>query len=111
MADNLKNPDNPVNINVEVPEDMMEGVYSNLAMIGHSNSEFILDFIRLLPGVPTAKVKARIIVTPDHAKRLLAALIDNVNKFEERYGEIQQSDEAGGQFHFPVSFGGPGGEA
>jgi len=61
-------------INVELPEEIAEGVYSNLAMIAHSNSEFVIDFIRLMPGVPKAKVKSRIIVTPDHAKRLLAAL-------------------------------------
>lgn len=68
-------------INVEISEEMAEGVYANLAMIAHSNSEFILDFIRLMPGVPKAKVKSRIILTPEHAKRLLAALKDNIRKF------------------------------
>jgi hypothetical protein len=70
MAENPQNTEQQ--INVELSEEMAEGVYSNLAMIAHSNSEFVLDFIRLLPGVPKAKVKARVIVTPEHAKRLLA---------------------------------------
>jgi hypothetical protein len=59
---------------LSLPEGIAEGIYSNLAMIAHSNSEFVIDFIRLMPGVPKAKVKSRIIMTPDHAKRLLAAL-------------------------------------
>ncbi|MDP3472801.1 MAG: DUF3467 domain-containing protein, partial [Algoriphagus sp.] len=79
MEDN-KRPDQQ--INVELSEEVAEGVYSNLAMIAHSNSEFVIDFIRLMPGVPKAKVKSRIIVTPDHAKRLLAALKDNIEKYE-----------------------------
>lgn len=98
-------------INVELSEEMAEGVYSNLAMIAHSNSEFILDFIRLMPGVPKAKVKARIIVTPEHAKRLLEALKDNISKFEDMHGPIQNSGDDGSHFNFPMSFGGPGGEA
>ncbi len=99
-------------INVELSEEMAEGVYSNLAMIAHSNSEFVLDFIRLLPGVPKAKVKARVIVTPEHAKRLLAALKDNIRRYEDTYGPIQhRSDDDTPTFNFPMSFGGPGGEA
>jgi hypothetical protein len=99
-------------INVELSEEMAEGVYSNLAMIAHSNSEFVLDFIRMLPGVPKAKVKARVIVTPEHAKRLLSALKDNIRKYEEAYGPIQnRSEEDATNFNFPMNFGGPGGEA
>jgi hypothetical protein len=98
-------------INVEISEEMAEGVYSNLAMIAHSNSEFILDFIRLMPGVPKAKVKARVILTPEHAKRLLHALKDNIRRFEEIHGAIKQTDDEGPNFNFPMSFGGPGGEA
>ena len=100
------NPDG--SIDVELPEDIAEGIYANLAMIAHSNSEFIVDFIRLMPGVPKAKVKARIILTPEHAKRLLAALKENIRKFEESYGDINQSDDG---FNFPTGFGGPVGEA
>jgi hypothetical protein len=98
-------------INVELSEEMAEGVYSNLAMIAHSNTEFVLDFIRLMPGVPKAKVKARIIVTPEHAKRLLEALKDNINKFEDMHGPIQNFGNEDTGFNFPMSFGGPGGEA
>lgn len=103
--------ENEQQINVELSEEMAEGVYSNLAMIAHSNSEFILDFIRLMPGVPRAKVKARIIVTPEHAKRLVAALKDNIQKYEDQYGPIQSSQDNEPTFNFPISFGGPGGEA
>ena len=95
-------------INVEISEEMAEGVYSNLAMIAHSNSEFILDFIRMMPGVPKAKVKARVILTPEHAKRLLAALKDNIRKYEENYGDIRHSEDPDIPF---MNFGGPMGEA
>lgn len=98
-------------INVEISEEMAEGVYSNLAMIAHSNSEFILDFIRLMPGVPKAKVKARVILTPEHAKRLLHALKDNIRRFEDIHGVIKQTEDEGPNFNFPMNFGGPGGEA
>ena len=92
-------------INVELSEEIAEGIYSNLAMIAHSNSEFVIDFIRLMPGVPKAKVKSRIIVTPDHAKRLLAALKDNIEKYEASFGKLN----AGGSAPtFPISFGTPG---
>lgn len=96
---------NDQQINVELSEEVAEGVYSNLAMIAHSNSEFVIDFIRLMPGVPKAKVKSRVIVTPEHAKRLLAALKDNIEKYEAAFGKISQS---GGAPQFPISFGTPG---
>ncbi len=95
-------------INIELSEEIAEGTYSNLAMIAHSNSEFVIDFIRMMPGVPKAKVKARVIMTPDHAKRLLAALKDNIAKYEEAFGKIQSGHEAPG---FPMNFGGTFGEA
>ena len=96
-------------IDVELSEEIAEGTYANLAMIAHSNSEFILDFIRLMPGVPKAKVKARIILTPEHAKRLLAALQENIGRFEEAYGDINNPTDT---FRFPSSgFGGPVGQA
>lgn len=77
-------------INIELPEDVSEGVYSNLAIIAHSRSEFILDFIRMVPNVPKAKVKARVILTPEHAKRLMKALNDNIKKFEAQHGSISE---------------------
>ncbi|ARS37396.1 DUF3467 domain-containing protein [Pontibacter actiniarum] len=95
-------------INIELTEEVAEGEYANLAMIAHSSSEFVIDFIRLMPGLPKAKVKSRIIITPEHAKRLLAALADNVKKFEASFGEIKQSQEAPS---FPMNFGGTVGEA
>jgi hypothetical protein len=95
-------------INIELSEDVAEGIYSNLAMIAHSNGEFVIDFIRMMPGVPKAKVKARIVITPDHAKRLLAALSDNIQKFEDAFGPI--ADQGPGQ-GFPMNFGGTIGQA
>ncbi|TAE33961.1 MAG: DUF3467 domain-containing protein [Cytophagales bacterium] len=96
-------------IDVELSEDIAEGTYANLAMIAHSNSEFILDFIRLMPGVPKAKVKARIILTPEHAKRLLSALKENIGRYEDSFGSIDQPNDS---FGFPSGgFGGPVGMA
>ncbi len=74
---------------IELKEDEATGTYSNLAMITHSPSEFILDFIAVMPGVPKAKVVKRMILTPDHAKRLAGALQDNVNRYEQEHGEIK----------------------
>ena len=101
-----KNPNNQINI--ELSEETAEGVYANLAMIAHSSSEFVIDFIRLMPGVPKAKVKSRIVVTPEHAKRLLHALEDNIKKYEASFGEVKQADEMP---KFPMNFGGTMGEA
>ncbi|MEM9856405.1 MAG: DUF3467 domain-containing protein [Bacteroidota bacterium] len=95
-------------INIELSEEIAEGEYANLAMIAHSNSEFVIDFIRLMPGVPKAKVKSRIVITPEHAKRLLGALHDNINKYEDTFGPIKKTDEAP---KFPINFGGTVGEA
>ena len=81
-------PTNNNEIQVELSEEMAQGTYSNLAIISHSPSEFILDFIRVVPGAPKAQVKSRIIMTPEHAKRLLLALRDNIGKYESQHGEI-----------------------
>ena len=75
-------------IDIELTEEVADGIYSNLAIISHSNSEFILDFVRMLPGVPKAKVKSRIILSPEHAKRLLMALGENISRYENNFGEI-----------------------
>jgi len=91
MADEKKEIQAPNQINIELSEEIAEGIYSNLAMIAHSNSEFVIDFIRLMPGVPKARVKSRIIITPEHAKRLLAALKDNIDKYEATFGAIKQT--------------------
>ena len=95
-------------INIELSEEIAEGVYANLAMIAHSNSEFVIDFIRLMPGVPKAKVKSRVVITPEHAKRLLAALKDNIKKYEEVFGDIKNNNDLP---QYPFNFGGTMGEA
>lgn len=95
-------------INIELSEETAEGVYANLAMIAHSSSEFVVDFIRLMPGVPKAKVKSRVVITPEHAKRLLKALQENIDKYEATFGHIKQVEEAP---KFPMNFGGTVGEA
>jgi hypothetical protein len=95
-------------LNIELSEEIAEGVYSNLAIITHSNSEFVLDFIRVMPGVPKAKVKSRIVITPEHAKRLLTALEDNLEKFEAMHGRIKTQPDSPG---FPMNFGGTMGQA
>ena len=95
-------------LNIELSEEVAEGSYSNLAIINHSNSEFVVDFVRMMPGVPKAKVKSRIVLTPQHAKRLLRALNDNIAKFESMHGEIKDTDQ--GQA-IPLNFGGPSAQA
>lgn len=97
-------------LNIELSEEMAEGTYSNLAIITHSNAEFVVDFIQVMPGVPKAKVKSRIILTPQHAKRFLAALTDNVRKFEDINGEISEPGNDN-MPSFPMNFGGPLGQA
>lgn len=95
-------------INIELGEKEAEGIYSNLAIITHSPAEFVIDFTRVLPGVPKAKVHARVITTPQHAKLLLNALRDNIEKYEKSFGEIKlQGDPSVGTFGFqPPSSGG-----
>ena len=93
-------------INIELPDEVSEGIYSNLAIITHSPSEFIVDFVKMMPGVPKAKVKSRIILTPQHAKRLYKALKDNISKYEALHGEIKDS---GG--NMPYNIGTPTAQA
>ncbi len=91
-------------LNIELSEEVAEGTYSNLAIINHSPSEFVVDFIQMMPGIKKAKVKSRVILTPQHAKRLMKALTDNVMKFENQHGDIQDIDPSAG---VPLNFGGP----
>jgi len=95
-------------LNIELSEEVAEGIYSNLAIITHSNSEFVVDFIKVMPGVPKARVKSRIVLTPQHAKRLLTALKDNISKFEAANGAIKVET---GNSGFPMNFGGPTAQA
>lgn len=80
-------------INIELPEEIAEGTYSNLAIISHSHTEFVVDFVRLVPNVPKAKVKSRIILTPYHAKTLLKALQDNIVKYEKKHGQVAENQQ------------------
>ncbi|NJB35916.1 MULTISPECIES: DUF3467 domain-containing protein [Flavobacteriaceae] len=93
-------------INIELDEKIAEGTYSNLAIINHSVSEFVVDFISLMPGAPKGKVKSRIILTPQHAKKFLKALNDNVRRFENAHGTIKDYEQP----PIPLNFG-PTGEA
>ncbi|PHS54722.1 MAG: hypothetical protein COB01_00885 [Lutibacter sp.] len=93
-------------INIELDDKIAEGTYANLAIINHSVSEFIVDFISVMPGQPKAKVKSRIILTPQHAKRLVKALAENVKRFEKSHGEIKDYEQP----PIPMNFG-PTGEA
>lgn len=104
-----KNP-NQNQISIELKEDIAQGIYSNLAIITHSPAEFIVDFIRVMPGVPKADVKSRIILTPEHAKRLLHALKDNITKYESVHGPIKNAEGQGGTM-VPMNFGGPSAQA
>ena len=89
-------------IEVELTPEVAEGVYSNLAIITHSNAEFIIDFINMMPGKPKANVKSRIILTPQHARRLMVALNDNINKFETQFGKVSEGDQRGNSITFAM---------
>jgi len=95
-------------INIELSEEVAQGIYSNLAVITHSSSEFVIDFVRIMPGVPKANVKSRIVLTPEHAKRLLNALQDNLKKYEAMHGPVKAK---GNSQLPPMGFGGPTAEA
>lgn len=103
MADEQNN---SKSLNIEIDEKTAEGTYSNLAIINHSVSEFVVDFVNIMPGNPKSKVKSRIILTPQHAKRLVKALSENVSKFEKEHGSIKDYDSP----PIPLNFG-PTGQA
>lgn len=86
---------------------MAEGQYANLAIITHSHAEFVVDFVNVMPNTPKSKVKSRIILTPQHAKRLMKALVDNINRFEAVNGDIKDIEEV----QLPMNFGGPTAQA
>lgn len=97
----------PNQLNIEISEEVAEGQYANLAIITHSHAEFVIDFVNVMPGTPKSKVKSRIILTPQHAKRFMKALTDNVNRFEAANGKIQDIEE----ITLPMNFGGPTAQA
>ncbi len=98
-------------LNIELSEEIAQGIYSNLAVITHSSSEFVIDFVRIMPGVPKANVKSRIILTPEHAKRLLMALQDNIKKYESVLGPIKNVKPGTDPMMPPLNFGGPTAQA
>lgn len=108
MAENKNHPPKGNQLNIELPEELAEGVYANLAIISHSQTEFVLDFVRIVPNVPKAKVKSRMIMTPHHAKRLLRALADNVKKYEAQHGVIAEQKAPPS---FPMNFNTPKAQA
>ena len=100
-------PNVPNQLNIELSEDMAEGSYANLAIITHSHAEFVIDFVNVMPGTPKSKVKSRIIFTPQHAKRFMKALIDNIQKYESMNGAIKDLED----MQLPMNFGGPTAQA
>jgi Protein of unknown function (DUF3467) len=94
-------------LNIEISEEVAEGQYANLAIITHSHAEFVIDFVNVMPGTPKSKVRSRIILTPQHAKRFMKALTENVGRFEVANGKIQDLEEV----QLPMNFGGPTAQA
>lgn len=102
----MNNQEHQGQLDIELDEKTAEGIYSNLAIINHSTSEFVMDFVSVMPGIPKAKVKSRIVLTPQHAKRLLHAIGENIHRFEAAYGEIKDFEQPA----IPLNFG-PTGQA
>lgn len=94
-------------LNIEISEEIAEGTYANLAIITHSHAEFVIDFVSVMPSTPKSKVKSRIIFTPQHAKRFMKALSENLQRYEAANGEIKDLEEV----QIPLMFGGPAGQA
>lgn len=94
-------------LNIEISEEIAEGEYANLAIITHSHAEFVIDFVNVMPGTPKSRVKSRIILTPQHAKRFMKALIENIDRFEDVNGEIKDLED----IQLPMNFGGPAAQA
>jgi hypothetical protein len=94
-------------LNIELSEQIAEGEYANLAIITHSHAEFVIDFVNVMPGTPKSKVKSRIIFTPQHAKRFMNALTENISRFESANGKIKDLEEV----QLPLNFGGPSAQA
>lgn len=94
-------------LNIEISEEIAEGSYANLAIITHSHAEFVIDFVNVMPGTPKSKVKSRIILTPQHAKRFMKALVENIERYESANGVIKDLEE----ITIPMNFGGPTAQA
>ena len=107
----MENQNDKKQLSIEISEAVAEGAYSNMAIISHSSSEFVVDFLRVLPNTPKAKVKSRVILTPEHAKRLMLALQSNLQKYEERYGTINEEADPRSAVPFNFNTFNGGGEA
>ena len=105
------NSQKPQQLNIELSEEVAQGIYSNLAVITHSSSEFVVDFVRIMPGIPKANVKSRVILTPEHVKRLLMALQDNIKKYEAVHGQIKNVKPGSDPMMPPMNFVGPTAQA
>jgi len=103
----MKNKENKNQLNIELKEDISSGTYSNLVVINHSPSEFVFDFISVMPGLPKAKVNSRVILSPQHSKRLLRLLNENLKTYEDKNGKIKDLETR----KLPLNFGGPKGQA
>ncbi len=105
----MTDPKDPNQISIELSDEIAQGIYSNLAVITHSAAEFVVDFVRIVPGILKAQVKSRIILTPEHTKRLVAALQENIARYESVHGPIKEIKGSGPVM--PLSFGGPTAQA
>ncbi|MBO4372798.1 MAG: DUF3467 domain-containing protein [Bacteroidales bacterium] len=106
MQEEPKN--NKPTLSIEVPDDVLDGVYSNFAVVAHSSSEFVVDFVQVVPNSPKARVRSRVILNPEHAKRLLNALANNIENYENQFGEIKMPEQ---KIKFPIKFDSFKGEA
>ena len=104
MSEEKKTNQNPNKLNIELVEEVAEGIYCNLSIISHMPTEFIFDFVRMTPGVPKAKVKSRIIMNPIQAKSLMRVLTNNIKKYEANFGTIKENQ---GSNLPPINFGEP----
>jgi len=103
----MDQPQQPSQLNIEISEEVAEGSYANLAIITHSHAEFVIDFVNVMPGTPKSKVKSRIIFTPQHAKRFMKALTENISRYEAANGGIKDLED----IQLPLNFGGPSAQA
>jgi hypothetical protein len=103
----MEQPQQPNQLNIEISEEVAEGSYANLAIITHSHAEFVIDFVNVMPGTPKSKVKSRIIFTPQHAKRFMKAMADNISRYEAANGNIKDLEDV----QLPMTFGGPTAQA
>jgi len=103
----MQDPQQEQQLNIELTEEMADGTYANLVIITHSFAEFVFDFVNVMPNVPKAKVKSRVVMTPQHAKRLMRALVENVKRFEAQNGTIKEQDTV----NIPFTIGGTTGQA